>query len=1435
MKKMIAALIVLMMIAASVVPAAAADGGAGSAGDNRFTVLAEDVEFDPAKDKFVDLYIDVADNDDGFEYLKFYVIYPECLTLADMSATGVATQNDLTAGTERTEPDFIFRRSLMELRGYDVGYGDGLDTPEQASAYEALKHEMLDGKKWTSALFDFERSVYDEEADTEYTSDFFENGRICRIRFTYDPSLNPDGEDLGIELWSDPEGALHSSNPVNPEWVDEWAYYDAFGCTVRIAKRDPFELSVSDATVQRGDTEVSFDVEIANNPGLWSCQIFFIYDDRMTFSSFETGDVFTDSDIVFSPNTTEGMRDQDFETAFQKAVMKSMKNEVEKEGIDIEGKIFTQIQFENSEIAEEYEDGKLFTIRLDPSKLPVGEYDISICCVPGNTINLNYVSPAFKIVRQGKLTVEGEDCPHASLVVSKTVEPTCTKEGYVDYVCEECGCIIKTGEKTPALGHDFSIVAEVVEPTETEYGYTNYKCSRCGEIHADDFKDPLGGEEPEDPGTVLPGAVPLIALSEATVEKAGDTATLEATLGYNPGLWSAQVMVLYDRNISCTYFENGEVFSDDALSFSPATNEKMRDREGAQIDNMDAFRDAKKTLEAKNIDYRDKLFTLVQYENPDIDNVRENGRLFTIDLKTGYLEAGEYDIYIVSVPGNTININYDEVEFACFHGKITVLEGAPACEHEYAESGSVEATCTIAGYCKYVCGKCGDSYTEHIPPKGHSYVTGDSSDPTCTDVGVTWMKCTECGFIDIDTEPALGHDFSIEVETVMTSDDGESGYTVLKCSRCGETKKEYFGDVEPESGLPAAGVEAPYFTDRPVIDGIVSEDEWGEPTVYVSQALVGGAKVTAQGDIPEINDSNTFFFGLPYGGYDAQSLNMSYTMWLRWDEEHFYIAVKVNDPDGHSLKRGCSGMWNGDSFRTRIDPEGYNASCVLGPEQYDAEFDGPPWSRNDVSDMVFGFEQYYNGFTNAWDLTNDRGLMPYDGGRAEVSVAPSGAVYTEDTASGVTTYEIAIPWSYIDTYKHLYTPYGSINPEGAIGREYGMSAVVYNADGCSGGADYNAALCWGSGILLAQQNLYPYACGGSNRVVLSGERVTPVAGFTSCENGYIAPGLYPNYERDVDDSSRIVLDYEDESDMDVLGYNCGGEWIEEENGNHAARWDRRGTSDTYLNDNSYLYPVEAGTLTPYRRADGSYTVELDVKVTGTDQYDYGAGTSSFGFVFGGVDGLDFRCEYDFDLGAFVIVGNKTRSTLGFQKTEFTLNEWHHIVFQYYRDAAEIRLYFDPEINNGRVSAQAAEVFRMNYVYFDDPTDGGSMILLRRMNCQTVLDNVQIYNFVDFDCIGKTDEEAPPSAPPPEEEPAVVSPVNADGSALPGKPEKTAQPEKIAQPEKTAQPVKTAQTGKAAQTGDMLTTYVAAALIAALVMTGCGFDLYRRRKAQNGDK
>ena len=1102
MKRFFAVMIALIMTVSAVSPAFAvtADDVVPPTEENRFSVWAEDAEFDPSTDEYLDIYVNVSNNVDGYEYLKFFVIYPECLTLLRTSATGVTTTADLTQGIERTGPDGLFTRALMTLRGYDVGEGNGEDTPEQIATFKARTHELLDGKKWTSPLLDCERFQYDEELDEDVPVDTFDNGRVCRFRFTYDPALNPTGGDLQIELWEDYEGALHSPNPKKAEWADEWAYYDAYGCTVKLPASTEPRITVSDAAIGRGDGKATIDVSAANNPGVWAMQLFFVYDDRMKFDSFANGDVFPDS----------------------------------------------------------------------------------------------------------------------------------------------------------------------------------------------------------------------------------------------------------------------------ALSFSPSNEEKMRDVKPSEAFARIAFKNLKAAFEAAGVSYENKLTTYVQYESPTFDDIRADGKLFSIALDTSELTPGVYDMSIVYMPMNVINSEGENVAFRVVQGKLTVT-GEPC---------------------------------------AHANTTTDHKDATCTEDGYTKVTCNDCRAILADEViPAPGHDFSVKIDTVYNA-DGVSGYYVYKCTRCGETEKDYFRLPPEDVASSVDEVEAPYFKSKPVLDGVVSEAEWGEPTVSVSQADVGRAIAVPDYDAPEPggNDLNTFFFVNPAGSYDPESLNMSYTMWLRWDENFYYIAVKVDDPDGHSLKNGKNALWDGDAFRTKIDPEGYNAVSPLGPELYDPYYDGEPWSRADVPDMAFGYTEIAGGFTEAWELYKNVGLTPLVGGTVEVSIAPAGVNYTTDTANGVTTYEIAIPWSCIDNNTHYYSQYDHGKTGGAIGREYGMSAVVYNADG-TGEDRYNAALCWGSGILTAQQDLYTQTCGGSNRVVLTGDVIEP-EGFVSFA-GYAPARDNVKYPTEVDESYRVVLDYEKESDMYYFGYDQGGEWVEEESGNRVARWEYDDSDESGLNPRWYLpFDDFASSAPMYSPKDGSYTIALDVEVTGLEKYIDGFGRS-FGFSFGGRYGMDYGCGYDFEAGAFRIVDNRTGEVVAEKTAEFGLNERHRVMFQYFKDNCEVRLYFDPVIENGRITDSASQILRMMYRYFDSAGNEEPVIALRRINCQILLDNVELYNFVDYSGFDSVID-----GPVPEKVDPAPSPL----------------PDAI---ESTPSPTGTTVTKTAAQTGDPIVSYIAAAAIALLVMTGCVIDLYRRRRAQSG--
>ena len=572
------------------------------------------------------------------------------------------------------------------------------------------------------------------------------------------------------------------------------------------------------------------------------------------------------------------------------------------------------------------------------------------------------------------------------------------------------------------------------------------------------------------------------------------------------------------------------------------------------------------------------------------------------------------------------------------------------------------------------------------------------------------------------------------------------------------------------AAIPASAVDwieetdALYFDKKPYIDGYITEAEWGEPTTVIRQS-----------DAVTVKDSdpgyNRFFYKLDT--FDDTTLSLEYTLWLRWDENCFYVGVKAKDPDGHSLKNGRYNTWDGDAFRCRIDPEGSNAATFGATFTPDMTPDGKPWSSSGVCDLQFGYCEFAGGFTEAYDFINRKGMTALSNnplGACEIGIAPAGYSYSTDTANGITTYEIAIPWAYIEfdlnrghefykeSYKVKTDAEGNIiqGPKGAIGREYGMSSVLYNADGASGAHHYNALLSWGSGVCTVQENPeYFKTCGGSNAVILSGTKVSEAGAVgdyaTYTLGGFPSKKVEKEYDTKIDKSPKaepkweyknLTYDYED--DMSVIGWAQYGERVQDETGNWVVQWDKdtgdtpESPTESGLSAINYIATEgESGEPNDFSYASlgCSYTMEFDVRVTGTEEFAPGNDSALYSW-FGGSDGKSFACGYFFDDGKFMAVDtqnlkNPSASALASKAADFSLNEWHHWVFQYDNDTCVMRFYFDPAMKDGHVSRYAVPIFAFRYRYFDYGGAEECILALRRMNCQIQLDNIRMYNLVEW--------------------------------------------------------------------------------------------------------
>jgi len=552
-------------------------------------------------------------------------------------------------------------------------------------------------------------------------------------------------------------------------------------------------------------------------------------------------------------------------------------------------------------------------------------------------------------------------------------------------------------------------------------------------------------------------------------------------------------------------------------------------------------------------------------------------------------------------------------------------------------------------------------------------------------------------------------------------------------------------------------VDALYFENAPTVDGYISDAEWGEYSVFV-EAL----------DCATIDDNSPysrFFYNRVSATNMDDYVNFSYYVWLRWSEQYFYIGVKVNDANVHSLKNGTTNTWNGDAVHTRIDKAGANAAVNGGNFTVTADRT-KPWSTNLVPDFLFGYSEIAGGFSEAWENNSNKGMTSFSNnplGTAPCVVAPAGSNYSSDTQNGITTYEVAIPWAYIlngDFDTLTYTEYKTGrngNLQGGIGREFGMSLAVLD-DGNDAVAGWDAYMSWGSGICETHQTEGAHSASGSNAVTLVATPVSQQAGYRTydptplldakfSDENIDPPEVYYDYlagdlNRDNKLHSRdelSTLTYDDPADLSVWGAPEYFGVITNFGGDHGNVLDYTDTTrengttyiDTRDGDISYLFPT-------------SYTFEFDIKYTDTPVVIEGYESAIYNW-FGGASVYAYQCGYFFNDSMFKVVNtNNPLDVLAQYPYELKQDNWYNWKFQFDNESCTARLWID-DLTTQEDNVMAGEygspgytcewgtlVINTNWRYFyyssENELENGTLLLFRQMNTAVAYDNVRIYSF-----------------------------------------------------------------------------------------------------------
>ncbi len=333
-----------------------------------------------------------------------------------------------------------------------------------------------------------------------------------------------------------------------------------------------------------------------------------------------------------------------------------------------------------------------------------------------------------------------------------------------------------------------------------------------------------------------------------------------------------------------------------------------------------------------------------------------------------------------------------------------------------------------------------------------------------------------------------------------------------------------------------------YSTDDVIkLDGNIEEGEWGKKSLSVNSLYAGrssGKNGQRNVDMDEPAKDNSYYYKNFRGFTEIQTpryFEMQFDAYFLWDEEFFYMAVDVLDPDGFYNKKQSAqeGAWNGDALQFRIDPDGPNS--VVKGEGYDAKKTPRPWKR---SEMKNGYQERYaeipnfivslteplkaeiNGSTDAfverWDAAKrydvteeaiDNNKTQLVGNEADVSNGVSvsddymwDAVYASVTTKQVqgltfrTQYEIAIPWAYMDSAPERIANGDFFTPE--VGMQLGMALTLFNGPrGAQNG--YTSSLSWGNGVTGDASYHHYEMDGGSNCLILDG---TPFREADICEH-----------------------------------------------------------------------------------------------------------------------------------------------------------------------------------------------------------------------------------------------------------------------------------------------------------------------------------------------
>ena len=361
----------------------------------------------------------------------------------------------------------------------------------------------------------------------------------------------------------------------------------------------------------------------------------------------------------------------------------------------------------------------------------------------------------YHLAESGELTC-GYPNGGETVKLTKTINATCTTDGYQEYTCSKCGETHQV--MLPKTGHNYQ-VSKKVDATCTADGYDVYTCSNCKDTYTKTTQQKLGHDfskkiNHKDSTCTVKG-FDLYQCSRCDETKKTELALVE----HNYQL---------SETVKATCTENG--YKEYTCSMCNKSYQEKLPKTGHN------YQVSKKVDATCTTDGYD-VYTCSNCKDTYTKTTQQKlGHDFSkkIDHKDSTCTVKGFDLYQCS---------------RCNKTKKTELA---LVDHNYQLTKTVKATCTADGYKEYTCSMCNKSYQEKLPKTGHDYDMNtevERVDSTCSTHGHVNYACKVCGDIKtvkLDLNPE-NHSY--------TETGRDLQYIYYKCSECGAEKKE-FNDQE---------------------------------------------------------------------------------------------------------------------------------------------------------------------------------------------------------------------------------------------------------------------------------------------------------------------------------------------------------------------------------------------------------------------------------------------------------------------------------------------------------------------------------------------------------------------------------------------------------------------------------------------------------------